>query len=223
MAALFEAAPLTVVSPSEVTLGIWQARSGLEAAATRIVPHCAIEPGKSADAPLADDAPVRVAFAGIPADHKGWPVFRELARRERKAEGLAFAAFSSEPPGDPLVEHVPVRVTPEAPDAMIESLHEHGAKLAVMWASGPETFSLAAHEALAAGAAILCPARAGNIARLVERTGAGCVFDTEAELFDFFASGEAERFARGRRQARSAPASLAFGGFTAALMEEGDA
>jgi hypothetical protein len=216
--ALFEAAPVTVVSPSQVTLEIWRARSGIQAEASLVVPHCRILEGDGDPVPIDEDAPLRVAFAGVPAEHKGWPVFRELARRGRRQPDLEFLAFSQDAPTDPLVRHVPVRVTPEAPDAMIRALHDNRAEIAVMWASGPETFSLAAHEAIAAGALVLCPAHAGNIARLVTETGAGRCFKTEGELFDFFASGAAMDLARSRRAHRTAPGRLDFGRFTAGLV-----
>ena len=62
-----------------------------------------------------------------------------------------------------------------------------------------ETFSFAAYEAVAAGAAIVTGPDSGNIAAFVEAGGHGRVLRDEAELEAAFETGEILELARARR------------------------
>lgn len=133
---------------------------------------------------------------GIPTPYKGWPVFAELATRFRHDTRYRFVRLSSVVvPGAP-AEHIPVSVSAEAPDAMREALEAAGVDVAVLWSLGRETFSFAAYEAAAAGAAILTGPDSGNIAAFTRTGDHGLVLADEASLFAQFESGTVQSLSR---------------------------
>ena len=55
----------------------------------------------------------------------------------------------------------------------------------------PETFSFIAHEAIAAGAKLICLSDSGNVAELVRNLDIGRILPDSDALIDFFTSGAA--------------------------------
>ncbi len=76
---------------------------------------------------------------------------------------------------------------------MIERIAELDIDVAIIWSLWPETFCIAAYEAVAAGAMVVTPSSSGNVARMVAETGKGIVLADERELMQFFESSEARR------------------------------
>ena len=70
--------------------------------------------------------------------------------------------------------------------ATIALLRENATDIVLVLSTWPETFSFVAHEALVAGAAIICLTDSGNVAALVNRTGRGRVVENETELLALF-------------------------------------
>ncbi|MFZ4067606.1 MAG: hypothetical protein ACOYKF_08695, partial [Phenylobacterium sp.] len=67
---LFEAFDLTVLSPSQMALDLWQRASGLGEASARVLPHATLGgPAKDAPASPPPDGVLRVAFLGAPVPH----------------------------------------------------------------------------------------------------------------------------------------------------------
>ena len=91
----------------------------------------------------------------------------------------------------PGVEFVCAEVTPGDRFATIRLLRELRVNYVLVPSPTPETFCFVAHEALIAGARILCMEGSGYVPVLVEDTGRGRVFANEAALSEFFVSGEA--------------------------------
>ena len=218
MRRLFEDVAMTVVAPSRATLQLWRARSGLPARRALVAPPCEVV--RDVEPAPAPAGPVRVGFAGLAAAHKGWPVFRDLLDAHRSGTSFAFHYFGESAVADPGLSVHRVRVTPDDPQAMVRALHGAAVDLVVVWPSGRETFSLTTHEAIAAGARVLCPAASGNVARAVRRHGAGRVFTDREALFETFATGSIAEAALDGRAMRRAPGRLAFGAFTAGLLED---
>ena len=224
MQALFHAVPFRVVAPSAAALSLWQRKSGLpcrsaevgavlrvEATATRRRIGAAAEPGNPGN-------PVRIAFAGYPAVHKGWAAFVQVAAElERSGAYRLFHFSSGEDQKLPGVEHVPVRVSPAEPGAMVSALAAAGVDLVLVLSPWPETFCIVAHEALAAGADVLTLACSGNVADLVRETGRGRVFADADGVAAYLASAPAILDARARQEAGAEAGRIRLLGATAGL------
>jgi len=196
--ALFQALDLTVVSPSEPTLALWRAAWSFPARREVVLPHATLTP--KGRAPAAARGPFRLAFAGMPAAHKGWPVFRELALRFAADPRYAFVHLGARPIGGLPVGFEPVTVTAARPRAMQKALAAVRADAVLVWPLCRETFSFTAYEAVAAGAAVITHPDTGNVAALVESGGHGRVLPDEAALFDLFETGAVRALSRARRK-----------------------
>ncbi|HEY3948952.1 hypothetical protein [Phenylobacterium sp.] len=215
-ARLFERLSLTVVSPARPTLDLWAARSAYPAAATVVLPHARLVPKGAAFVPPAE-RPLRVAFAGMPAAHKGWEIFHALAEAHATDPRYHFLHLGGRAPAGSKIEFHKVTVTEASPLAMRDALIRHEADLVVMWPLCRETFSFAAYEAVAAGAAVVTGPDSGNIAAFVADGGHGQVLADEAALSRAFASGEIAELSRAARKPQVYD--LAFSGLTVDLLE----
>ncbi|MBS0359761.1 MAG: hypothetical protein JSR98_00155, partial [Proteobacteria bacterium] len=120
-ARLFERLSLTVVSPAQPTLDLWMARSAYPAAGTVVLPHARLVPKGPAPIPPAD-RPLRVAFAGMPAAHKGWEIFRALADKHADDPRYHFLHLGGRQPPGAKIEFHKVTVTEAHPRAMQDAI-----------------------------------------------------------------------------------------------------
>ena len=202
--ALFAAVPLHVVAPSAAALAVWRRGGRLPHLSAQVHEYAAVKVRavRSAmpDAPprgtLAN--PVRVAFVGYPAAHKGWDAFAELALRIGGQTAYKLFHFTAAPPEPPLpgVATLVASVTPAARGAMTEALVAQGIDLVLVLSPWPETFCLVAYEAMAAGADIVTLSASGNVADMVLEAGRGLVVQDLPALIWFFESGDAIRYVR---------------------------
>lgn len=218
-AEVFSALDLTVVAPSPSALALWKSRFPVSPFATVVHAHARLEP--QAMEPLAareEDRPLRVAFLGMPAAHKGWPVFADLAIRYADDPRYDFHHLSAvqQHRAPAAYTHVaPSEADPQPMPAAIEALE---IDVVVLWSLWPETFCLAALEALAAGAVLVTNPSAGNVVDIVRQTpSCGRVLPDEEALFDLFASGEILALAPARRPRRQ---SMRFSRLSADLILE---
>jgi len=211
---LFEALELTVVSPSQPSLDLWRAASAFRTEREIVLPHARLVKGKPA--PVEADGPLRVAFPGMPAAHKGWPVFRDLALRFAEDPRYRFIHLGGRQIGGLPIAFEPVTVTAARPDAMQRGLAQARADVALIWPLCRETFSFTAYEAVAAGAAVLTNPDSGNVAAFVADGGHGEVVADEAALTALFESGEVLALARAQR--KPALYKLAFSALTVDLL-----
>ena len=79
---------------------------------------------------------------------------------------------------------------------MIKAIASARIDVAILWSICPETFGFSTCEAFAGGALPVTNSGSGNIARLVQESGVGFVFNTEQELFEAFDSGQIVRACR---------------------------
>ena len=227
--ALFRSIPFHVAAPSAAALALWQRRAGLphrsaivapvlrtDLTATRRRLGGGAEHGSPANR-------ICVAFAGHPVPHKGWHAFVQIAAELRRSGAYRLLHFSScGDPGLPGVGHVPVRVTPAAPDSMTAAMIAAGVDLVLVLSPWPETFCIVASEALAAGADILTLECSGNVANLVRQTGRGKVFAGVDDVAAYLASTEAILDVRRRGAAGADVGQVRLLGATAALALPGD-
>ena len=182
----------TVLAPSQVALDFWLDRSGYEHSGTAVIPlaRLAMTPGEAWTPPAG--RPLRVGFIGARVAFKGWAVFEGLALQFANDPRYRFYHFGIDagPAMPGCITNVPVRVTQESREAMIEALAERSIDVVISWSLWLETYCFALHEALSAGAFIIARADAGNTWLAVQRHAPlqGCAVETEADLAELFAT-----------------------------------
>ena len=189
---LFAEFDLTVLAPSETALSVWTASSSI-AAPAQVHEHLQIElttGERGALEPRPVHRPLRVAYVGQAVSHKGWFAFRELALHFRDDRRYQFYHVGTGAQLGLPVIYKEVRVDSDDLDKMVGALRELEIDVAIFWSLWPETFCLAAAEALRAGAALIAYRDSGNIAAMVQRTRFGRVLNSEAELHDLFDTGD---------------------------------
>lgn len=213
---LFETLDLTLVAPSQAALDTWNAAPDAPQARRQVVhPHARLTPtGRRAGGQ--PDAPLKVAFLGMPSAYKGWPVFTDLAHRFGEDPRYHFVRLGSAVAPGP-ADHIEVSVTADNPQAMHQALETAGVDVAVLWSLCRETFSFAAYEAAAAGAAILTCPDSGNVAAFTLAGGHGLVLPDEATLFAQFESGAVRYLSRASRNPEICD--IAYSGMSVDLLE----
>jgi hypothetical protein len=191
-ARLFERLRLTVCAPSQVTLDLWRRSAAFPVAGAVVLPHSTLV--ERGPAPIGADRPFRLAYAGLPVPHKGWPIFRELAIRLENDPRYEFLHLGAS--GDPLL---PARFQ-QVTGGMAEALTAAEPDAVLAWPLCRETFSFVAYEAVAAGAAVVTGPDSGNIQAFVTETGHGRVLADEAALTAAFETGDILDLSRARRR-----------------------
>jgi len=200
MRSLFEVCHFDVVSPSPVALGMWLRSSDLPRNSASVHPHWHLVAKKSrrkARANVSTDSRISIAFVGYSSANKGWPLFSELVRKlgnDRRYQFFHFAAGGTS--SLPRVKFVKTEVTAKDRSATKRLLAANRVDFVLILSPWPETFSFVAHEAIAAGAQILCLADSGNVADAVRRLNCGQIFDGSDDLVEFLASGAAASLAK---------------------------
>jgi hypothetical protein len=210
---LFEAVTLTVVAPSQSALDLWRRASDLPHVGEMLAPHARL--GATRMATTSYEGPLRVAFVGVGAPHKGWPVFEDLVARFRADPRYAFVHLGRKGAHHLPVEFHEVTVTADQPNAMRDALESHAIDVALVWPLCRETFSFTAFEAAAAGVAVLTHPDSGNVAAFVAEGGHGLVLADEAALGALFDTGEVGKLSRAIR--KPTLRELTFGSLTAEL------
>jgi len=196
-ARLFERLNLTVAAPSRATLDLWRSSTTLPAAASAVLPHAVLEPREAAP-PVPADRPLRIAYAGLPVTHKGWPVFRKLATRFAGDPRYAFHHLGARGDATLPVAFQAVTAGADRPLAMRDALQAAEIDIVLIWPLCRETFSFVAYEAVAAGCAVITGPDSGNVAAFVADGAPGRVLD-EAALVAAFEAGDIADLGRARR------------------------
>ena len=196
---LFERLSLTVVSPSQPTLDLWKASADYPTVGEVVLPHARlVERGPAPAAPRG--RPLRIAYAGMPAAHKGWEIFRDLVARHAEDPRYRFLHLGGRTPGGLPLEFHKVTVTEDQPRAMQEAIERQEVDAVLIWPLCRETFSFLAYETVAGGAAVIAGPDSGNVAAFVEQGGHGVVLTGEDALARAFADGSLANLARSVRQ-----------------------
>lgn len=183
IAKLFEALPIVIVAPSEVALEIWRSSSKLPTRQQLVLKHCTVQFGEQL-ASEQFDRPIKIAFLGHPAHHKGWNTFVRLIDEFKHDVRYQFVHLGSSRVISSGCEFENVSVLRDGPSAMKSALARHQIDVALLWSIWPETFSFVAHEALAAGCSIFTHCDSGNIARLAQQDARHIVFESESSLVE---------------------------------------
>ena len=203
-AALFDRFAINLIAPSQSALDIWNEADALHPVSSQVIEHCVLHERLSSPPVRSSgkDAPFKIGYLGHPADHKGWPVFRDLVVALADDPRYEFHHLGSGRGNGLPVFSRDVRADEARPDRMREAVELEEIDVALVWSLWPETYCLIAHEALAGGAAILTNKAAGNVRDLVQKTGDGMVLNDEKELLALFESGDVLQLARVQRNVR---------------------
>ncbi len=215
---LFKALDLIAVAPSQAAMDTWKAGWTYPHAGEIVHPNARLVARKPPRrVARGTDRPFRFAFVGMPAGHKGWPLFREVVIRYAGDPRYQFLHLGSRTEPGLALDFHQVSVSPTRPLAMLETLEALEVDAAMVWSICNETFSLTAYEAIAAGAALITGTDSGNVAALARDGGHGLVL-TEAELMAQIETGALLKLARGRR--RPQLYDLAYSALTVDLLPE---
>lgn len=195
---LIDQLPVTVVAPSRFAANLFAAkiRTRRGRLAGKIFRHTKfVEMPKAAEAdPRADgpvgDRPLRIAYLGYEAFHKGWAAWKQLLRKVDRSRGVEFVHLGKRNTVIDFVRHRDVAVTGDRRDAMVDAVREERIDYAFIWPNWPETYSYVACEAIAGGARILTNGHSGNIADLVRDGDRGAIYATLDELIDELNGGQ---------------------------------
>lgn len=204
---LFRQFSITLAAPSETALAVFESGGSHKAVGSTILEHCKVKSlpivETSTDVAVVKKTkktrPLRVGFLGLPANHKGWPVFMELALSYSEDARYEFHVFGKrEPAGLPMQFHSVV-VSSDNLNAMTDAVSGAEIDVVIQWSIWPETFCFAAHEALAGGSALIGHRNGGHVTKLIEKQRCGVVLDDERQLKDLFETGDVQKFARSQR------------------------
>lgn len=186
MRQIFEALSPVVLAPSLSAFEFWRAHTALPMSASHVVPPASLE--FEAAAVARTSGPVRVAFIGPPAAHKGWAAFATLVTRHREDARYEFFRLGVGESRLNGLRSIYTEVDADNPDAMIKALRDHAIDVVVNWYSCFETFSFSTHEAMAAGAFVVTRYEAGNVWPAIASAPGqrGLALHSEAELRALF-------------------------------------
>ena len=200
IAALFSALHPIVVAPSRTMADFWKRATHYPHAHVLVEPPATLQFTKDLDA--IGDGPIRIAFLGVPAIHKGWHVFESLARWYANDSRYAFVHVGFSDGVIPGTQFQHVNVTREDRAAMIDALVSLDVHVTINWSLCFESFSFTTHESFAAGAYVIARAGAGHVATLLRSDYAdrGLELDSEVQLQALLAGdGLVERVRQARR------------------------
>ena len=216
---LFERLALTVISPSQPTLELWRRSWKFADKGEVILPHATLVERGPASVSTAK-RPLRIAFAGMPVPHKGWPIFHDLVLRFADDPRYEFLHLGGRTPGGLQLAFHKIVVTDQTPRAMQEAIERLEIDVVLLWPLCRETFSFTAYEAVAAGAAVIAGPDSGNVAAFVHLGGHGLVMADEDALGLAFESGDVAALGRARRKPMLYD--LAFSALTVDLLGGGE-
>ncbi len=134
----------------------------------------------------ASEGPVRVAFVGAAAVHKGWLEFQSVAKHCHRNVRLYHMGHTD------LrllgVQKVDVQIHKQGLDAMIRALREHRICISLLLSGCLETYSYTLFESLQAKSLVCCFEGSGNVADVIHETGLGWCFKDLDALQEFLNS-----------------------------------
>lgn len=199
-AQLFDNFTVHLISPSQAALDIWVKSDVQRTASATVLPHCELVAARPAPfIHRKNSAKLRMGYLGFPANHKGWPVFRDLALQFAEDDRYEFHYLGMGcPAGLPITYHE-VSASERDPYVMRDAIMAAGLDVAFVWSLCPETFSLVAYEALAGGALLIANPDGGNIPATINRRNCGLVIEDEKALPDLMKEGAFLHMSRSRR------------------------
>jgi len=216
---LFRRCNFDIIAPSQAALDLWHKRSGLPYRSSVVHEHARLIPTGLRRGANPDR--LRVAFLGLPRYHKGWEAYARLVKSLQGDPRYEFYLFGKEEKLYPPVTWREVSVGLDNPNAMTEALRQEEIHVAVLWPVWPETFCIAAHEALAAGTFIVTSAGSGNIAAISRNSSRAMILSGNDRLIEAFRTGEVAAAALAALKNGIPAGQLSFSGISADILESG--
>lgn len=176
---------ITVIAPSEIVRQIWLITYPQFKSRTIVILHQK-EIGKYTGnlSQIPPNQKIKIGFLGMPAEHKGWDVWKDIVRKYKDTDQYEFIVFNSSDDMYENMEKVKIKYSSSNLNVMTEALRNTGIHLVLLWAKWPETYSYTLYESLSANAFILTNRISGNITDQIEKRLSGIVFNNEKELMD---------------------------------------
>lgn len=130
---------------------------------------------------LSSNNKIKIAFLGMPRNHKGWNVWENIVRKFSGC-GYEFYVFNNDNVSYDHMRKINVAFSKEHLNAMIDALRDNKIHVAFLWSTWPETYSFTCFEAYASNTFIITNKDSGNIAYTVSRYKNGLVFAKEDDL-----------------------------------------
>lgn len=196
----FKKIDVSVIAPSSAALALWEQANLLTPYSKHVVPHARFVPAKkSIQRPGKSNGRIRVAFAGAPVVHKGWPLFAKLVGALKNDPRLEFFYFGSHSPSIDGLKCEHISVAADDLNSMSNAIAQAQIDIVIHWAECFETFSFTTHEAICGGSIVITNAKSGNVANVVRATKHGVVLADEYELWQFFEDTKLSRFIERQR------------------------
>ncbi len=176
VADFLDATAASVVAPSEAAADTWAALTGRDRSSMAVVPHGRLRLGSPLP-PTSTGRSPRLAFVGAPLHTKGWDDFVEVARWAASRGDLDAVHMGEHGAGHPGIPDIPL-----ARGGLTDALVEHDIDAVLLWSTVPETFSLVAYEAMAAGALVVTGPASGNLVAAAEEHGRALVYADRRRL-----------------------------------------
>lgn len=201
---------ITIISPSEATKTIWLETYPEFVNQIDVVWH-QYEKGEYLGnlEPLEPKQNLKVAFLGMPAEHKGWDVWEKIVAKFH-TKGYDFFVFNSSDDTYENMKKVKVQYSNEDLDAMTNALRKEKIHIVLLWAKWPETYSYTLYESMAANLYVITNKISGNITEQVSSQSIGLVLEKQEELFSIFNDivGLREKINMFRREGKRGPLNL---------------
>jgi len=188
---IFKSISFTVLAPSQTAKNLWLNSTNLPYEDIHVHTHRnIIQDLTTPTIKLEKGQPLRIAFIGHTALHKGWFVFKELVEKFDSDSRYEFYHLGIKGTHEEsLAKYIEVKNTWDNMKLMEEAIKEYNIHVSFLWSIWPETYNIVTYEALASGSTILTNKNSGNIAEEISLTKQGLVIDSEKELFDIFSDG----------------------------------
>lgn len=183
---------LRVIAPSRYALDLWLSKAPYMTTSSELRPLAALN---WLDLLHLQDHHnhFRIGYIGSPIRAKGWDAWLRLVSA-LDVENLEYFHFSSVEGEPGNYTRIQTPLSPQMPFTMIDVLKETKIDAVFLWSIWPETFSIALHEALAAGCFIITNRSSGNIQDyLTKNPHHGAILEDEADLHAFISNGELAR------------------------------
>lgn len=171
------------IFPSQSALENWREAYPEKSFHTTVILHQILSGEYKANmSPVSDSEPLRIAYVGYQAPHKGWAEWKEAVKRSHEA-GCNYLYYQMGSCNEKIdfVQKCDIDFKKDI-NAMITALRENKIDCAVLWSLWPETYSFTFYESYSANCYILTNQLSGNIAAMVKQKGNGTAAENKNDL-----------------------------------------
>lgn len=178
-----------VYFPSKSIRDLWCAKSNYVVSGMSVISHGEMVFTNERTLKTKRDS-INIAFIGMPASHKGWHVFSELAYLCKNDTSFRFYHFGTNSASSENITFIESSVNSEDRNLMVNRLIDNNIDVVVQWSLCYETFSFSTCEAILSGAFVVARCDSGNTPYLIQEHTCGKLLSEKHELFDYFQSGK---------------------------------